>query len=126
MDKFDDNDQIFDVKQIKNIEGSLDLLSAEDYMELANSINKIETIPDQSFRIPHGDKNFRRLTNTFLGDLLHHIQKGLNTKNLCCLQLITGEKHKCLYFDAESKYYEYPENRNCEECLSRWMNSDKW
>lgn len=98
----------------------------ETYTMLINHLNKITEIPNQTFRIPHGNKNYVRLGNTNLGDLLHHIQKGLNTKNLCCLQLITGELHECLYFDPDDKYYECAENRNCDECISRWMNSDKW
>ena len=98
----------------------------ETYTMLINHLNKITEIPNQTFRIPHGNKNYVRLGNTNLGDLLHHIQKGLNTKNLCCLQLITGELHGCLYFDPDDKYYECAENRNCDECISRWMNSDKW
>ena len=98
----------------------------ETYTMLINHLNKITEIPNQTFRIPHGNKNYVRLGNINLGDLLHHIQKGLNTKNLCCLQLITGELHGCLYFDPDDKYYECAENRNCDECISRWMNSDKW
>jgi hypothetical protein len=101
-------------------------LPDEELTKMINDINKIRDIPGQKFRVPHGVKNYARLGNVHVGDLFHHIQKGLNTKDLCLLQLITGELHGCLYFDPDDKYYECAENRNCEECISRWMNSDKW
>lgn len=110
----------------RNVITPLSSLPDEEMTKIINDLNKITDIPDQSFRIPHGEKNYQRLTNTYLGDLLHHIQKGLNKKDICCLQLITGELHKCIYFDPDDKYYERAENRNCDECIGKWLNSHKW
>ena len=110
----------------RDVVGPPSALPDEEFTQIINDLNKIRFVPDQKFREPHGVKNYARLGNVHIGDLFHHIQKGLNTKSLCLLQLITGELHECLYFNPDNKYYECAENRNCEECLSKWMNSDKW
>ena len=122
-------DEILDKHHMFNprdVIGTIDELDDEAQTKLINDLNAIRNVPDQKFREPHGVKNYARLGNTHIGDLFHHIQKGLNKKDLCLLQLITGELHKCIYFNPDAKYYEHAENRNCEECISRWMNSDKW
>lgn len=125
-DRLDFNIEENDLIDVKDIVSSITEIPDEEMTKMINDINKIKDIPDQKFRIPHGVKNYARLGNVHIGDLFYHIQKGLNKKDLCLLQLITGELHKCIYFNPDDKYYECTENRNCEECLSRWMNSDKW
>ena len=125
-DRLESNIEEHDLINLKDIVSSITEMPDEEMTKMINDLNKIKDIPDQKFRIPHGVKNYARLGNVHIGDLFHHIQKGLNKKDLCLLQLITGELHKCIYFNPDDKYYECAENRNCEECLSRWMNSDKW
>lgn len=125
-DRLETNIEEHDLINVKDIVSPITEMPDEEMTKMINDLNKIKDIPDQKFRIPHGVKNYARLGNVHIGDLFHHIQKGLNKKDLCLLQLITGELQKCIYFNPDDKYYECAENRNCEECLSRWMNSDKW
>ena len=45
---------------------------------------------------PHGDKNYKRLGNVNMYDLLSHIQGTLSLTNRCIIELITNEDHPCL------------------------------
>jgi hypothetical protein len=96
-----------------------------DLEEYLKHMDDVVRVPKQEFRIPHGDKNYVRLSNTNPCDLLTHIQKGLNTKNLCIIQLITGELHDCDLFNPKQEYSS-ANNRNCEACLSKWIIDKKW
>ena len=96
-----------------------------DLEEFLKHMDAIVPIPMEKMKLPHGVKNYIRLSNTNPCDLLTHIQKGLNMKNLCILQLITGELHECIKFNPENEY-ESASNRNCEACLSKWIIDKKW
>lgn len=96
-----------------------------DLEEYLKHMDDVVRIPKQELRLPHGDKNYIRLSNTNPCDLLTHIQKGLNTKNLCIIQLITGELHDCDLFNPDQEYSS-ASNRNCEACLSKWIIDKKW
>ena len=96
-----------------------------DLEEYLKHMDDIVELPKQELRLPHGDKNYIRLSNTNTCDLLTHIQKGLNKRNMCIIQLITGKLHDCDLFNPKQEYSS-AKNRNCEACLSKWIIDKKW
>lgn len=127
------------------------------------SINNVGGI-----KIPIGDRNYRRITNVCLSDLLKHIQYHMIPNNRCILKIITGEDHECIKtnddilrridvfadehvtdeiissypkHDDETdedyksrlhhiimhQYFSHHLNEiRCDECIQRWLNSEKW
>lgn len=110
------------IERYSHKEKKPDLIELEEFLK---HMDDIVPVPMEKMKLPHGEKNYIRLSNINPCDLLTHIQKGLNMKNLCILQLITGELHECLKFNPECEY-ESASNRNCEECIQKWIIDKKW
>ena len=59
--------------------------------QFMNGLNDVKKL-----KIPSGNKNYQRLSNISMGDLLSHIQQKLSIQNKCILELITNEPHPCI------------------------------
>ena len=46
--------------------------------------------------VPVGDRNFKRLSNCNMYDLLVHMQQTLSLTGRCVLEILTNEDHKCI------------------------------